>query len=119
MRTSRFIVLAMLVAAPAAAQQGPGAGAPASTTAASVPASSLAVDADSGELTAGVRLNHTGDVGRFFRYDDLRTGPTLERLTYSRERRSWLFTADAWNTGYRDQRYAAEFERFGRLRAGF
>jgi MtrB/PioB family decaheme-associated outer membrane protein len=112
MRTAHWFLLALALAIPAAAQQTP-------PSAAAVPLSSLAVAAASGEVTAGVRLNHTGDVGRFFRYDDLRSGPTLERLKYARVRREWTFTADAFNAGYRDQRYAAAFERFGRLRARF
>jgi MtrB/PioB family decaheme-associated outer membrane protein len=114
MRRSCFVLAALLGAVtPATAQQSPAVAPP------PVPASSLAADAGGGEITVAARLNHTGDVGRFFRYDDLRSGPTLERLTYHRSHREWVFTTDVVNAGYRDQQYRAAFERFGRLRAVF
>src|SRR5688572_12452781 len=114
MRTSRILLVALLTAAPAGAQQPP-----AAPTEPSVPASALAADADTGELVVGARLNASEDVGRFFRYDDLRSGPTLQRLQVSRQRRDWTFGASASNAGYRDQQYVVAFERYGRLRASF
>jgi MtrB/PioB family decaheme-associated outer membrane protein len=71
------------------------------------------------EVVFGLRLNSTPTVGRFMRFDDLRSGPTLERLRFSRERDAWAFRADVRNLGYRDQRYSADFDRFGKLKASF
>jgi MtrB/PioB family decaheme-associated outer membrane protein len=121
MRTLRFLLTALLSATPAAAQQ-PAAPQPRSPTAPAeltVPASSLAANSGGGDVTFGARLNRTGDVGRFFRYDDLRSGPMLERFRYVRNHREWAFSAGVFNAGYRDQQYGAVFERHGRLRASF
>ena len=71
------------------------------------------------EIVFGARLNSTPAVGRFFRYEDLRSGPLLERLSVVREHDTWSFDARARNVGYRDQGYRAEFERYGRLKASF
>ena len=71
------------------------------------------------EIVFGARLNSTPTVGRFFRYDDLRSGPLLERVSVVRERDTWSFDAHARNVGYRDQGYRAEFDRYGRLKASF
>jgi len=60
-----------------------------------------------------------GDEARFDRYRDLRSGPAIPRFRFTTERDAWLFAARADNTGYRDQHYGAEFERFGRLKARF
>src|SRR6185369_17354131 len=56
-----------------------------------------------------------GDEARFERYRDLRSGPVIPRFRFTTERDSWLFAAAADNVGYRDQHYAATFERFGRF----
>lgn len=119
-RTSPILLIAILIAGPgatpAAAQQP---AAPGSNTEFQAPDSSLAADSGGGEVTFGLRLNRTPDVGRYFRYDDLRSGATLERLRYDRAHRNWAFSATVVNAGYRDQQYGALFERYGRLRASF
>ena len=71
------------------------------------------------EVVFGGRLNSTPAVGRFMRYDDLRSGPLLERLRVSRDRDLWRFDAELRNAGYRDQGYRAEFDRYGKLTASF
>lgn len=73
-----------------------------------------------GEIDFGLRL--TGgldDVGRFQRFEDRTSGPTLERLRYVRDRETWAFNAQFDHVGYRDQRYYASFNRFGKVRASF
>ncbi|HEV8396234.1 MAG TPA: MtrB/PioB family decaheme-associated outer membrane protein [Vicinamibacterales bacterium] len=71
------------------------------------------------EVVFGARLNSTPAMGRFMRYDDLRSGPLLERLRVSRDHDAWTFAAEVRNAGYRDQSYRAEFDQYGKLKASF
>jgi MtrB/PioB family decaheme-associated outer membrane protein len=76
--------------------------------------------ATTGEAVFGVRLTRiSGDPGRAQRWRDLTSGPTLERLRYTTDRERWLFDATIDDAGYRDQRFAARFEQFGKLTARF
>ena len=73
-----------------------------------------------GEVDFGVRVSGgLDDVGRFQTYRDPTSGPTLNRLDYTRDRETWLFQARFENVGYRDQRYQATFDRFGKVKASF
>jgi MtrB/PioB family decaheme-associated outer membrane protein len=103
MRRFVLIVLLAFIAARVRAQS-PGA-----------PASDLQVMPN--EVVFGARLNSTPAMGRFMRYDDLRSGPLLEQLRVSKNRERWTFDAHARNVGYRDQEYRAEFSRYGTLTA--
>jgi hypothetical protein len=68
----------------------------------------------------GVRVNDVdGDEARFMRFEDLRSGAVLERGRYTRERDTRLFHVEADNVGYRDQRYSANVDQFGRVKAWF
>jgi MtrB/PioB family decaheme-associated outer membrane protein len=79
-----------------------------------------AVAVDSGQIDVGLRLSgFSGDRARAQRLRDLRSGPTLDRLRFTRDRQSWLFDAQIDRAGYRDQRYAAKFERFGTVAVAF
>jgi MtrB/PioB family decaheme-associated outer membrane protein len=74
----------------------------------------------SGAIDFGARISgFSGDGARAQRLRDLRSGPTLDRLRYVRDGRDWLFEADVDQAGYRDQRYAARFRRFGSLAVAF
>ncbi len=72
-------------------------------------------------LDAGARVtNVSGDPARWQRYRDIRNGVFLDRLRFDRELPSgWFVKAAIDNAGYRDQRYFAEFERPGKVRASF
>ncbi len=71
-----------------------------------------------GEIDFGVRITAgQGDVGRFQRFEDRTSGPTLDRLRYVRDRETWAFNAAFDHVGYRDQRYFASFDRYGRVQA--
>jgi MtrB/PioB family decaheme-associated outer membrane protein len=59
------------------------------------------------------------DEGRAQRFRDLRNGPSVDAFRYSSQTDSWLFTARAEHVGYRDQRYWAAYNNFGRLKASF
>ncbi|HEX5075227.1 MAG TPA: MtrB/PioB family outer membrane beta-barrel protein, partial [Gemmatimonadaceae bacterium] len=73
-----------------------------------------------GEIDFGGRVTTgLGDVGRFQSYSDPRSGPTLNRLYYERNRDTWLFTARFDHVGYLDQRYQAWFNVFGKVKGSF
>jgi MtrB/PioB family decaheme-associated outer membrane protein len=71
-------------------------------------------------LDFGIRLNGVdGDAARFQRFRDWRDGPIISLASYSRTTGTWAFDAVGENVGYRDQRLAADWNRFGRMRASF
>jgi MtrB/PioB family decaheme-associated outer membrane protein len=61
----------------------------------------------------------TGDEARYNRYRDFRDGATLNRFQMSKETEATYFFASADNVGYRDQRYSADYQNIGRLKASF
>ena len=60
-----------------------------------------------------------GDEARAQRYRDLRSGIYANNLIAGRRTEDWMLEAQAWNIGYRDQRYQVDIDRVGRLRASF
>jgi MtrB/PioB family decaheme-associated outer membrane protein len=58
-----------------------------------------------------------GDPARYQRYQDLRDGVLFTDARYARNEPNgaWLFNASADNVGWRDQRYAAEYQRTGKF----
>jgi MtrB/PioB family decaheme-associated outer membrane protein len=73
-----------------------------------------------GEVEFGARVDSvSGDPARYQRFRDLRDGPTLDRFRYVREKPSWNARAAMDHVGYRDQRYAASFERYGKAKGSF
>jgi MtrB/PioB family decaheme-associated outer membrane protein len=70
------------------------------------------------QFAFGGRLSSVaGDPARFQRYGDLSDGVLFTDARYAREdpSGSWLFRASADNVGWRDQRYAVDYERTGRF----
>lgn len=59
------------------------------------------------------------DAARFQRFRDLRDGATIDAFRWNREEATWLFSAEANNVGYRDQRLFAGFNRIGLVKAAF
>lgn len=73
-----------------------------------------------GSIDFGGRINHVdGDEARFQRYRDLRGGVYANNILIGRRTEDWNVEAQAWNAGYRDQRYQVNFQRVGRLSASF
>jgi MtrB/PioB family decaheme-associated outer membrane protein len=73
-----------------------------------------------GSFDAGVRVSEVdGNAARFQRYRDLRDGGFLENFRYRRDVDDWLFRATFAHIGYRDQRYEADFNQFGKVKAYF
>lgn len=73
-----------------------------------------------GTIEFGARvIGSSGDPARFQRYRDLRDGATVDLFRFTHETSNWAFDGEADHVGYRDQRYLAEFNRFGRVEATF
>ncbi len=71
------------------------------------------------QLLLGGRVSSIdGDPARWQRYQDLRDGLLFTAARFTREdpAGAWLFKAAADNVGWRDQRYAADYERTGRFK---
>lgn len=73
-----------------------------------------------GHIDFGARATGTtGDAARYQRFRDLRRGPLLEALRIGRDTDRWSVQADAAKLGYRDQSFAVEATRYGRLKSTF
>ncbi len=109
--TSTLLLTGLLALPGVAAGQTPPA--PPSATDASSPLSAWI-----GEVDFGARLTSvSGDPARYQRLRDLRRGPTVDRLRYRRDTDTWLATAVVDHAGYRDQRYSASFQQYGRWKS--
>ena len=74
--------------------------------------------AGAGEIDFGGRVTSvSGDPARYQRFRDLREGPTLDRVRFERRTDAWQFQAAVDHAGYRDQRYASSFTRYGKVKA--
>src|SRR6185295_9634293 len=73
-----------------------------------------------GHIDFGYRgTSFKGDEARYNRYRDLRDGAYVDRFRFARESESTAFRAEANNVGYRDQRYFANLQSIGKLKATF
>src|SRR5215471_12877256 len=73
-----------------------------------------------GTIDFGYRgTSFTGDEARYNRYRDLRDGPYVNRFRLAKENETVAFRAEANNVGYRDQRYFADLQNIGKLKATF
>ncbi len=89
---------------------------------ASAAAPSISDIAFENEIDFGVRGTSFGsnaDKARFERYRDLRNGGTLDRLRFSTRTDQYVFNAQADHVGYRDQRYSASYNNYGRVKMSF
>lgn len=73
-----------------------------------------------GTVDFGGRITEVdGDQARYQRYRDLRSGVYATNMLAGRRTADWNFQAQAWNVGYRDQKYQVDMQRVGRLTASF
>jgi MtrB/PioB family decaheme-associated outer membrane protein len=73
-----------------------------------------------GTIDFGYRgTSFTGDEARYNRYRDLRDGPLVNNFRFAKENESTAFRAEAANVGYRDQRYYADLQSIGKVKASF
>jgi MtrB/PioB family decaheme-associated outer membrane protein len=74
------------------------------------------------QIDLGVRGTAFGpgsDISRYQRYRDLRDGAVLDRLRVSKDTDVFRYNLQADNVGYRDQRYSATYQNFGKVKASF
>src|SRR4029078_12935507 len=113
--TYAFAFALMMAAAPAFAQDPPSL--PAPTDPVSIGRSEFS-GKWYGTIDFGGRVTSIdGDEARAQRYRDLRSGIYANHAVAGRRTQDWNFEAQAWNIGYRDQRYQLDFQRVGRLDA--
>ena len=67
----------------------------------------------------GTAYTDDSDQGRAQRYRDLRDGGTLEFLRFSQDSATRWFNVQVDHAGYRDQRYSAAINDFGKVKAWF
>jgi MtrB/PioB family decaheme-associated outer membrane protein len=97
---------------------GQAAGQTTQTTVAVTPASSFTPKL--GWIDFGYRGDSvSGDEARYNRYRDLRDGAALNAFQLKKETEANYFFARAENVGYRDQRYSANYQSIGHLKASF
>ena len=113
MRIHPGSLLALLVLAAAASAQTTPAPPPAATP------ETLVQPTANGVEFGGRASSISGDAARFEKYRDLRDGPTFDRAFYTKMRERWEFKAALDHAGYRDQRYTAGFNQYGKLTATF
>lgn len=67
----------------------------------------------------GTAFGDNSDQARFQRYRDMRNGGTLDVLRYYKDTDAYNFKVQADHVGYRDQRYAATYNGYGKVKASF
>jgi MtrB/PioB family decaheme-associated outer membrane protein len=115
MRTRMILIGALLVTSATYAQAQ-------DTTPAPVPARQAvsSFTPQFGNIDFGYRgTSFSGDEARYNRYRDLRDGAYVDRFRFARENESTAFRAEANNVGYRDQRYFADLQSIGKVKATF
>jgi MtrB/PioB family decaheme-associated outer membrane protein len=118
MRSTYLFALAFIIAAaPAVAQDPPSL--PALTDPVSIGRSEFS-GKWYGTVDFGARATSIdGDEARAQRYRDLRSGIYGTNAVFGRRTADWIVEGQAWNIGYRDQRYQVDLDRVGRLSASF
>src|SRR6476660_5968816 len=59
------------------------------------------------------------DQARYQRYEDLRNGATVDKFRWGKTTDAYLFKVEADHLGYRDQRFLASFNNYGKVKAAF
>jgi MtrB/PioB family decaheme-associated outer membrane protein len=125
MRNRTILIGALLLVLPGLAQAQQTPQAPASApatekTPAAADTAGTSTFAPTSRIDFGFRGNSlTGDPARFQRFRDERDGGYIPVFQFQRENETTFFRAEANNVGYRDQRYAAEYQNIGKVKLGF
>jgi MtrB/PioB family decaheme-associated outer membrane protein len=67
----------------------------------------------------GTFFGDQADKARFQRYQDLRDGATIDFFHFAKQTPNLSFNTEANHVGYRDQRFSANVNRYGRVKASF
>jgi len=100
--------------------------APASFAQATAPSPAPSTSPEPGETAnvvefaiRGTSFGSGSDQARFMRYRDLRDGGTLDLLRFTKSTDAHVYNLQADHLGYRDQRFSASANNFGKLKASF
>src|SRR6266542_1581409 len=121
MRTGRWLIIMALgfVASTAFAQQTPNTPPPEPGQNTGLSTSSLL---NPGQIDFGVRgtaYGSSSDEARYQRFQDLRNGPFIDGFRFGNANDQRLFDVRAEHVGYRDQRYSANYNQYGKVKASF
>lgn len=122
MRNRLIVTVAALLLASAAAKAQEGASTQRDVPKPSTPVSSIPDIEPANQLDFGLRgttLGTNSDTGRFERYRDLRDGGTIDLFHFSKATARSLFEFRADHVGYRDQRFTANYNDYGRIKLSF
>ncbi len=75
-----------------------------------------------GQIDFGVRgtvYGSNSDEARYQRFRDLRNGPFIDGFRFGNATDQRLFDVRAEHVGYRDQRYSANYNHYGKVKASF
>src|SRR6266516_4592371 len=75
-----------------------------------------------GQIDFGVRgtaYGSSSDEARYQRFQDLRNGPFIDGFRFGNANDRRLFDVRAEHVGYRDQRYSANYNQYGKVKASF
>src|SRR5712671_4631677 len=67
----------------------------------------------------GTSFGDNADKARYQRYQDLRDGATIDFFHFAKQTPNLFFNAEANHVGYRDQRFSADFNKYGKVKANF
>ena len=67
----------------------------------------------------GTSYSDDSDEARYQRYRDLRNGVFLENVRWGKNDDTRYWDVRATHVGYRDQQYAANYNKFGKMKASF
>lgn len=67
----------------------------------------------------GTIFGSGSDQARFQRYQDFRDGGTIDRIRLGKATNTYLLKLEADHLGYRDQRLAASYNNYGKVKANF
>jgi MtrB/PioB family decaheme-associated outer membrane protein len=67
----------------------------------------------------GTFFGDNADKARYQRYQDLRDGATVDFFRFAKQTPNLFFNAEANHVGYRDQRFFADFNQYGKVKATF
>jgi MtrB/PioB family decaheme-associated outer membrane protein len=122
MRIKRSLIVMVLglVASAASAQQTPNT--PPPEPGQNTGLSTLSTLGSPGQIDFGLRgtvYGDNSDEARYQRFQDVRNGPFLDGFRYGNSNDHRLFDVRAEHVGYRDQRYGANYNNYGRVKASF
>ncbi len=120
---SFVLMAAVLTPGPLGAQQPPAVPAAQAPPQSTAPESPMVPDIATSNFVdfgfRGTAYSAGSDEARYQRYRDLRNGVTVDAFRFAKATDARWLVVTADHTGYRDQRYTAAINQFGRVRATF